>query len=72
MMAACLGYLYLYITDDVKQISNSFLPFFPLNQEFMLNFIGYVGEQNLAHQNVSLVCGLFRVENNQGPIKVRK
>ena len=39
--------------------------------ELMLNFIGYV-EQNLVLQNISLVCRLFQIENNQDPIKIRK
>ena len=28
---------------------------------------GVVGGQNLPHHNMSLICGLFPAENNQGP-----
>ena len=31
------------------------------------NTINFCGGQNLPPQNVSLSCGLFQAENNQGP-----
>ena len=34
--------------------------------------MGSVGEKYLPPQDVSLACGLFRAENNQGPKKTQE
>ena len=54
---------------DAQGKSSLFFFFFDGKAEFIQGnyYNGVVGGQNLPCHNMSLICGLFPAENNQGP-----